>query len=332
MDAQVEPPLPRVTLVVPVRNEGARLDDCLGTLSSQTYPAHLLEILVVDGASGDDTAARASAWAQRDGRIRVMQNPDRAMPAGLNLGIRHSSGAVVGVISGHSGVGPDYVERCIAALRQTNAWCVGGRIERVAETPMQHAIAVATSSPLGVGDARHNYATTAEWVDTVFPGMWPREVFDRIGLFDVAMTANEDNELSHRIRGAGGRIWYDPSIVIRYHPRATLSGLFSQYRRYGLGKVLVFRKHHGAVSWRHAVPGLWVTWLVAGLALGAAWPPLLPIWAAGIGLYLLVIAVGSFRLARGGVSALRVGAALATLHLAYGFGLWQGLLMAPVRK
>jgi GT2 family glycosyltransferase len=239
---------------------------------------------------------------------------------------------VVGVISGHSGVGPDYVERCIDALRATNAWCVGGRIERVAETPMQHAIAVATSSPLGVGDARHNYATTAEWVDTVFPGMWPREVFDRIGLFDAAMTANEDNELSHRIREAGGRIWYDPSIVIRYHPRATLSGLFSQYRRYALGKVLVFRKHHGAVSWRHVVPGLWVAWLVAGLALGFAWPPFLPIWAAGVLLYGLVLAVGSVRLARRGVSTLRVGAALATLHLAYGIGLWQGLVMALVRR
>ena len=323
---------PLVTLVVPVRNEAARLDACLASLTAQTYPRDRLEILVVDGESTDDTVARASEWAARDPRIRLLRNAEHLMPAGLNLGIGQASGSIVGVISGHSQVEPEYVERSVDALNSTRAWSVGGRIRREGDTPMQAAIAAATASPLGVGDSRHNYATEAGWVDTVFPGMWPREVFDRIGLFDTAMVANEDNELSHRIRLAGGRIWYDPAIVVTYHPRATLSGLFDQYRRYGLGKVLVFRKHRGGLSWRHAVPALWLAWLVGGPVVAVGWRPALWVWGTGVGLYAVAIAAGAVSLQRPSVPSWRIALALVTLHLAYGIGTWQGIFRALVGR
>ena len=319
---------PRVTLVVPVRNEGAGLDACLASLTMQTYPPDKLEILVVDGASTDDTESRSEAWASRDHRIRVLHNPEQVMPAGLNLGIVNASGSIVGVISGHSRIEPDYVERAVQALDETGAWSVGGRIEREAGTPMQKAIAIATSSPLGVGDARHNYALTPQCVDAVFPGIWPREVFDRIGLFDPAMVANEDNELSHRIRLAGGRIWYDPEIVVRYEPRASLRALFGQYRRYGLGKVLVFRKHHGGLRWRHLVPAAWMVWMAGGLVLAIAWPAGRVIWAAGILAYAVLVSLGSLGLSRRGGRPHLIAASLVTLHAAYGTGTWQGILRA----
>jgi GT2 family glycosyltransferase len=282
-------------------------------------------VIVVDGESDDRTVEIAREIAAADPRIRVVSNPERSMPTGLNLGIRQATGEYVGVVSGHSVLSRDYVETAVRASLTTGAWSVGGQIVRRATTPLQKAIAVATSSRIGVGDSAHNYATEAGWVEAVFPGFWRRELFDRIGLFDPAMIANEDNELSLRIRKVGGRIWFDPAIQVEYLPRSSLGDLFRQYRLYGLGKMRVLRKHRGGLRWRHFVPAAWVAFLILGATLTPLSSLVAAIWLIGLALYALAITLAGVRLAKAGGPWWHIMAALVTLHLAYGIGTWQGL-------
>jgi GT2 family glycosyltransferase len=312
--------------VLPIRNERSHVAACLEAIRRQTYPAELLEVIVVDGESTDGTADIVAKAASGDERIRMVTNADRTMPVGLNIGIRAASGDFVGVVSGHSVLPPDYVASAVDASLDTGAWSVGGRIVRRAETPMHRAIAIATSSRVGVGDSLHNYAAKAGWVETVFPGFWRRSLFDRVGPFDPEMIANEDNELSLRIRKAGGRIWYDPEIQVEYTPRASLGGLFQQYRDYGLGKMRVLRKHRGGLRWRHLVPAAWVAFVVAGGLLSILVPGVALIWLLGLAVYALTILVAGLRLQAGSATWWRIALALVTIHHAYGIGTWQGLL------
>ena len=326
MSAASIPERPLVSLVVPVRNEGRHIDDCLESLAGQTYPRERLQIIVVDGESTDDTRARVAAWIERDERIVLLTNPDRTMVTGLNLGIAAAAGDIVGVISGHSFVLPDYVEQGVDALRRTGAWCVGARVSREGSTPVQRAVARAASSPIGVGNSRHNYATESDWAETAFPGMWQRFVFERIGTFDPAMSYNEDNEFSHRILAAGGRIWFESTIVVRYVPRASLGGVFTQYRRYGLGKVAVFRKHRGALKWRHLVPPAWVAWVTVSVVAGLFVPG---VWlASGVSLvaYAALLVAAAARHRNLGDPVLLTVAAFAAIHAGYGVGVWQGVV------
>lgn len=315
-----------VSLVVPVRNEATHVDACIRAIRAQDYPSDRLEIIVVDGDSSDGTRSVVNSHAAQDRRVTLLHNPRRAMPYGLNIGIRAATGTYVGVVSGHSVLPPDYVAKAVAALEGAGAWGVGGQIVRRASTPMQHAIAIATSSRIGVGDSIHNYATRSGWVETAFPGFWRRDVFERVGLFDPRMVVNEDNELSYRIRKAGGRIWYEASLEVAYVPRASLTGLFHQYRRYALGKMRVLRKHRGGLRWRHLVPAGWILFVIVGGGAALAIPAWASIWAAGLALYLVVIALSSIRLSRRGAPWWLIAAALITLHTAYGVGTWQGVL------
>jgi cellulose synthase/poly-beta-1,6-N-acetylglucosamine synthase-like glycosyltransferase len=45
-----------VTVIIPARNESANIKACLSALMAQTYPRSLMEIIVVDDLSEDDTA------------------------------------------------------------------------------------------------------------------------------------------------------------------------------------------------------------------------------------------------------------------------------------
>lgn len=315
-----------VTLLVPIRNEADHIHECLASLVAQDYPAHLLDIIVIDGDSTDGTQAAVQEFVARDGRMRLLRNPARLMIPGLNLGLRSASGTYVGVVIGHSYPPADFVRRCVSLLKAHDAWGVGGGYERVATSPLQRAIARAQSHPFGVGDAFHNYGTQGAWAETVFPGFWPRWVFERVGQFDERMLYNEDNEFSHRIRSAGGRLWYEPSLRIRYSPRKSLGGLFRQYFRYGHGKTAVFREHPDAVRLRHLVPPS----LVAVLIVGSLVTPLIP--AIGLltavvgGAYVAVAGGVALSSARRGESPVLLVAAFVVMHAAYGLGMWMGLI------
>jgi len=317
---------PFVSIVVPAREEARNIGECLRRLTAQDYPEDRLEVIVADGGSLDDTAARVRSAAASDHRIILVTNPDRVTPAAFNIGIRAARGEIIGVMSAHAAPADDYLRRGVADLAATGAWCVGGRIARAGETSLQRAIAAATSSPFGVGNAVHNYSTEARWVETAFPGLWPRWVFERVGLFDRELERNQDDELSFRIRKAGGRIWYDPAIEITYQPRSSIRGVFSQYRQYGMWKVRVYQKHPGAVRPRQLVPAAFVGAVVGGWALApfTLAGPLVSLTAlAG---YLLLVILAAVRIGGNGIARRAVVASLCAVHLGYGIGFWQGLV------
>ena len=321
-----DPELPFISVVVPARNERRTIAQSIGSLLDQTYPADRFEVIVVDGDSDDGTSEIIRALAADEPRLRLIRNPKKITPIALNLGIAAARGDIVARLDGHAFAQTTYLERAATALVEMGAWSVGGAISRTCDSPTRRAICAATMSPFGVGDASHNYATDARWVETAFPGMWPRWVFEKVGLFDTELVRNQDDEMSFRIRESGGGIWYDPAIVLQYVPRATFRGLFNQYRQYAMWKVRVFQKHPGAARPRHLITPLWVGSMVAGLLL---WPvnglgPLLTLMA--VGAYGAVLLVAVARIDRRGATTLSVLWALATLHFAYGLGFWQGVV------
>jgi cellulose synthase/poly-beta-1,6-N-acetylglucosamine synthase-like glycosyltransferase len=317
---------PLVSIVVAARNEAGTIEKCVRALQAQTYPRDKLEIFVADGRSEDGTRDIIRRLGSDDARVRLVDNPFRTTPHAFNVGLRAANGSILGIMSAHAEAMPDYVSRAVGGLRATGAWAIGGRIVRANGTPVQTAIGRVTSSPFGVGDAKHNFAAESGSVETVFPGMWPRAVLERVGVFDSELERNQDDELSFRIRQAGGTIWYDPTIAVVYQPRGTLRGLFRQYREYGMWKVRVWQKHPRALRPRQLVPPVWVLALVGGTAVGSvATVGWLVAGVAG-GSYLVVMLIASRRIAGGGASAFDVLQALLTLHLAYGIGVWQGLV------
>ena len=80
------------------------------------------------------------------------------------------------------------------------------------------AVAAATASRFGIGSYFH-FGTEEREVDTVYLGMWPRQVFERVGLFDEELVRNQDDEFNYRLRKAGGRIVLTPAMRSWYQNR-----------------------------------------------------------------------------------------------------------------
>jgi succinoglycan biosynthesis protein ExoA len=318
----------KVSLLVAMRNEAGYIERCLASIFAQNYPDHLLEVLVMDGQSTDGSRQVVESLFRGRSNCHLLQNPRVIQAAGWNLGIRAAQGEIIGILSAHAELAPDYVSRAVETLRRLGADMVGGPMRADSSERVGQAIALATSTPFGVGGARFHYIEREQAVDTVYMGLCPREVYQRIGGFDEEMVRNQDDELSYRLLDQGGRIFCDPAIRSRYYNRSTFRSLWKQYFQYGYWKVRVMQKHPRQMRLRQFVPPLFVTAL-----LGSA---LLTPFSL-LGQWLLVSVVGSYAMANLAASAwaarkgglhdlLLLPLGFASLHLSYGFGFLVGLM------
>jgi hypothetical protein len=154
------------------------------------------------------------------------------------------------------------------------------------DTRRQQAIAATHHSPFSVGGARWHNPDYEGPADTVFGGIYRREVFDRIGLFDEELIRNQDDEFNLRLTRAGGKIWQSPQIRSWYRPRGSLRALFQQYKQYGYWKVRVIQKHKLPASVRHLIPATFVGLLFLLPVIALMWRPAGLAWLALVSLYL----------------------------------------------
>jgi len=323
----VSPSLPTVTVVMPVLNEATSIEQSLEAVLKQDYPPELLEILVVDGGSTDATPTLVQSLAQRYPQIRLLSNPRRITPAALNVGILAACGDIIVRVDGHALIEPDYVSQCVRYLIEGKADNVGGLMRPSGATYIGQGVALATTSPFGVGDSKFHYSAQEQYVDTVYLGAYWRKTFDQIGLFDETLRINQDYELNYRLRQAGGKILLSPAICSTYTPRSSLAALWRQYFHYGQGKVQTLQKHPESLRWRQAVPPLFVAAFLSALLGAFFWRPLRCLFGLIAGCYLLANFVASTIGAKRG--GWRYGPVLplifATIHFAWGLGFWVGL-------
>ena len=322
---------PTVSVILAIRNEAAFIRDSLGAVLKQDYPAERLQVLVADGQSTDGTREILTEMAREDPRIEWFDNPRRTVAPGLNRALQRTRGEIIVRVDGHTLIEPDYVRQCVHALQTSEASNVGGRMRAEGRTPTARAIARATSTRFGVGNAAFHYLDEEAWVDTVYLGAWRRRTFEELGLFDEELTRNQDDEFNYRLRAASGRILLSPKIRSRYFNRASLGSLWRQYFQYGLYKVRVLQKHRRQMQPRQFVPPLFVAGTLFCVA-GALLTPWTGLFAAALILawapYAALTLIASWVAGRGAAFGERVLMPLIfpSLHLSYGSGFLVGLL------
>jgi glycosyltransferase involved in cell wall biosynthesis len=330
--------MPRVTVIVPCRNEQRTIGLLLQAIHDQTWARHDMEVIVSDGMSTDGTRQAVADFAASHPHlaVRVVDNLDRNIPAALNRAVAAARGEVIIRLDAHSVPRPDYVERCVRALESTGAANVGGvwEIRPSQDTWIARAIADAAGHRLGAGDARYRTSGAAGETDTVPFGAFRREWLERVGPFNERLLTNEDYEFNVRLRQAGGRIWHDPAIVSTYFARGDLFSLARQYARYGYWKAQMLRMFPESLRWRQALPPAFVLALMVLLPFSLIWGParvLLAIQLAGYGAVTVAAGVVQAVRSRDPLRAIGFPLALWTMHLAWGGAVLWGMVHNPIR-
>ena len=238
-----------VSVIVPVWNDAARLEECLRALDGQTYPKDSYEVVVVD----NDSTEPVGHVVARHARARLLREVRPGSYAARNAGLAHARGEAFAFTDADCIPAPDWIGKGVARLsRGGGRAVVAGSIEIF---PREAAGANAVEQyemvfALAQGEyvRRYEFGATAN----LFA---PREVFERAGPFLAELKSGGDLEWGRRIKGHGYVLEYAEEVRVRHPARASLSQLHSKIVRVAGGLHELKRiKGRGYIEFDRALP------------------------------------------------------------------------------
>jgi succinoglycan biosynthesis protein ExoA len=341
LQPRIESEWPLVSIIMPIRNEARFIKSSLSSVLTQEYPRERLEVILLDGLSTDGTREaveailndlnnpRSSRSTKGVDRVNVwvLDNEGRIVPTGLNKGIAVARGEIVVRVDAHTVLSPNYVAQSVRSLKRTGADVVGGLMTPVGKGWIGETIALAHGLRFGLGGALFHRATQETEADTVYMGVFRREIFQRVGLFNENLVRNQDIELNGRVRRSGGRVLLSPEIRSLYFCRNTLRDLWVQNYRNGLWVPLTVSVSRTCLSYRHFVPLIFVLSMVLStLAAILSTYGYLALFLI-LGSYTLCLLTASVVAARahGWRYVLTLPIVFVNLHVSYGIGSLVGM-------
>ena len=220
---------------------------CLDALKRQSYPPELLEIIVVDDESTDDTAhlveSIAESWNQDPTApgLRLIRQSWRGAGAARNRGAQVASGSVLLFTDADCEPTVDWVSEMMLPFQDPDVAVVAGGYLTRQESP----IAKLAQAEF---EERYRFVSKHHYIDIAFThsAAFRKELFITAGGFDERMPNNADDlELSYRIAMAGHRIVFAPKgLVYHQHPAAIWDYLRKKFGR-GYWRTVVFKQYPG---------------------------------------------------------------------------------------
>ena len=237
-----------------MRNDAERLRRCLGTIAAVDYPGHLLEIVVADNGSVDDSRAVAEGAG-----ARLITLPGLRVSELRNRAGGVARGDVIVFIDADHELEPQWLRLAFEVLHLPGVAVAG-------------AICIAPSECTWVQrtyDALRNHTpgrAEVEWIGSGTMAIW-RRAFEDIGGFDTSLDTCEDVDLCRRVRAEGQRVMSDAALATpHWGDPATLGAVFAGELWRGRDNLRASLR--GPLSWR-SLPSIAIPLIDLG-CLGAA--------------------------------------------------------------
>jgi succinoglycan biosynthesis protein ExoA len=300
--------VPSVTVLIAARPSQAEIKAVVASRALD-YPADKLEIIVARG-----------------------QQPS----AQRNTALKAARGDIIYFLDDDSAPEPGNLRRAISHFEDPKVQMVGGpNLCPLDAPPIEQVFALVLASWVAFGPSRARYAAVGQVRETSEKELILCNLLARrqsmldLGGFNEALYPNEENALMDELQKQGGKLIYDPQLLVRRRPRSNLKAFARMLMTYGRGRAEQFRVHPTPGSVLNFVPPLFCVYLLA-------LPFLLALTSIGkacllpLACYILAVLAQAVVLAGGGqlFQSLAAIPLIVLTHILYGLGFWRGLFTA----
>lgn len=240
-----DPPLPRVSVIIPVFDDADRLATCLAALATQAT-SKTFEVLVVDNGSRDDPAAVIAPHPF----ARTVREPRPGSYGARNAGARHARGEVFAFTDADCVPSPSWIELGTRAIeRLERPGLVAGAIDLfVSETQRgrstRHPVVayeLATAFRQREYVERKRFGPTANLFVS-------RSAFEALGGFDGTLRSGGDKDFGNRAHAAGIPLVFDATVRVGHPSRPELMALEAKVRRIVGGEHALAQERRSQLS------------------------------------------------------------------------------------
>ncbi|MCD6222088.1 MAG: glycosyltransferase family 2 protein [Thermoplasmata archaeon] len=254
---------PKVSFIIPARNEEKYIKDCIESLLSLDYPQDKVEIIFAEGNSNDRTREIIEEYAKKHKNIKVYDNPSGNTAIGRNICIENSTGDMLMNFSAHSIASKNLLKVLALKLKEQPENVAGVGCSNISPKKQNFVGRVAGATFLGFMAGSGIFMQNAvfkeeKYVEHMAFTLYRKEIFQKIGMFDPEFWCGQDAEFDIRVKKAGYKILYTPETVVYHFKRDTVKGLFKQLYRYGIARAKMIRKHPDTIKIFHLFPSLFV--------------------------------------------------------------------------
>ena len=317
----------KVSIIITARNEEKYLPMLFEDILNQTFPLQNIEVVLMDSNSTDNTRFVMEEFKKNNETlsVQIVTNERQIQAAGFNEGVKHATGDVVLKIDAHSRIPADFVQKNVDEIL-AGAYVCGGNRPTVVDSAddFSKTLHIVEESALGSSIANYRKSDVKRKVNSIFHGMYRKEVFDKVGLADERLLRTEDNEFHYRVRKAGYDIIFNPEIESYQYIRPTFTKMIQQKFANGYWIGLTSHVCRDCLSLFHFGPGVFVaTLLVLMMLTLVSFVPLLTV----VFLYLLaVLGLSIFEISKQkfNPTLLLIPFIMIAIHFAYGVGTIKG--------
>ncbi len=317
-----------ISIVIPCRNEVAYIEECIDAIYDNKLSGDIkLNVFVVDGMSNDGTREKIQALQLKYESLKMIDNTKQLTPFAFNLGIHAANADFIQIVGARHILSPNYIQQALHVLHtKSDVWCVGGRLINQYVNQTGEVISKAMSTSFGMGLGNFRTLVKSGYTDTVTSPMYPYWVFEKVGFFDEQLIRNQDDDFNFRVEKAGGKIYFEHDIFLKYYVRGNLKGLYRQFFQYGYWKVFVNQKHKSVTTLRQLIPPIFVVFILSSMLFAFLYP--ITCWIS-LFIYITYIGLGMFVSLKKGTSlmeSLKIFIIFPILHLSYGLGYLKGIV------
>lgn len=237
--------LPRVSILVPARDEEEVIRSTVEHLLGLDYPREKIDVIIINDGSSDRT--REILESIRDPRLTVLHVPRERSGQGksraLNSGIRRARGELIAVYDADNRPDPASLRLLVDGLMADRSYSAAIRKFRClnkSRALLTRFVNIETMSFQWIIQAGRSFLFRI----AILPGtnfvIWKQAVIDAGGWDEKALT--EDAELSMRLYRAGRKIRFVPRAVTWEQEPETVRVWLRQRERWVRGNNYVFSK------------------------------------------------------------------------------------------
>ncbi|MDR0373830.1 MAG: glycosyltransferase [Nitrososphaerota archaeon] len=222
---------PKVSIIVASYNSAGTIKECLESILALDYPESYVEIIVMDGASKDDTVKIA-----RQLPVKVVSIHLNA-PAAYNYAQKTARHPILGFIDSDAKVEPQWLKKLIPHLSEPQVAGVSGSIETWNQNnPWARSIGY---------EIKNRYHRIGKYTGRIATMnlLLKKSVIEEVSGWDEKLPSQYDTDFGFRIAKKNYKIAYEPSAICYHYNRPTLKSFYRQQLQYGKNTLKLYFKH-----------------------------------------------------------------------------------------
>jgi glycosyltransferase involved in cell wall biosynthesis len=234
--------LPKVSIIIPVKNMENTIKDLLDSIMQLDYPKDKVEVIIVDGGSNDKTLEIASKYP-----VKILREEGRGPNHGRKVGVMNATGEIYAFTDGDCILPRDWLKIIVEKLKDPEVGCVGGSVF-VSKDLEDNLIAKYSDESImrvmPIAEKSEKTSDVKIFKHLALCNMAvKRDVLNIVGGLREDMKTFEDVDLMASICKSGYKVLRSPEIYVWHKHRSNVRELIKQTFNYGRGAPKFFKNH-----------------------------------------------------------------------------------------